>query len=55
MTPKGKILVARPGAIGDVCMLMPIVKALSRDFEVHWLIRERACPSSNAFPPSPAA
>jgi ADP-heptose:LPS heptosyltransferase len=45
-----KILVARPGAIGDVCMLMPIAKALSRDFEVHWLIRDTRKPIVQRFP-----
>jgi ADP-heptose:LPS heptosyltransferase len=46
----GKILVARLGAIGDICMLMPIVQALSHHFEVDWLIRERHAPLAQRFP-----
>ncbi len=35
----GKVLVIRPGALGDVCLAIPFVRSLERYFEVHWLIR----------------
>jgi ADP-heptose:LPS heptosyltransferase len=47
---KGRILVARLGAIGDICMLMPIVQALSHHFDVDWLIRESHAPLVQRFP-----
>lgn len=37
---KPNLLVCRIGAVGDVCLAIPIVKALSRFFNVYWLIRE---------------
>src|SRR5579859_6500593 len=33
-----KILLLRPGAMGDVCMAIPYAAALARQCEVHWLI-----------------
>ena len=50
MEGKPKILVARIGAIGDICMLIPVVHALSRRYEVHWLIRESHMALVRCFP-----
>ena len=50
MNEKSKILVARIGAIGDICMLIPLVHALSRHYEVHWLIRDSHMPIVQCFP-----
>jgi ADP-heptose:LPS heptosyltransferase len=50
MAGKPKIVVARIGAIGDICMLIPVVHALSRLYEVHWLIRESHVPIVRCFP-----
>lgn len=33
-----KILILRPGAMGDVCMAVPFVAALARHGAVHWLL-----------------
>lgn len=35
-----KLLVARIGALGDVCMFAPLARALAARHEVHWLIRD---------------
>lgn len=45
-----KILVCRIGAFGDVCMTLPVVHALSKEFEVHWLIRENHASILELFP-----
>lgn len=45
-----KILVARIGAFGDVCMLLPVVRALARRHEVHWLVRDAYLPVLRCFP-----
>lgn len=45
-----KLLIARIGAIGDVCLLLPVVHALSRHFAVHWLIRDTHIPVVRSFP-----
>ena len=45
-----KILVARIGAFGDVCMLAPLVRGLAREHEVHWLIRDAYAPVIHGFP-----
>lgn len=50
MTTRRKILVARIGAFGDVCMLLPIVRALARHHEVHWLVRDTYVPVVRGFP-----
>ena len=50
MSGKSKILVARIGAIGDICMLLPLVLTLSRRYEVHWLIRDAHIPIVRCFP-----
>lgn len=47
---KSRILVARIGAIGDICMLIPVVHALARHYEVHWLIRDSHRPVVQCFP-----
>lgn len=49
-TRRKKILVARIGAFGDVCMLLPVVRALARHHEVHWLVRDAYVPVVRAFP-----
>lgn len=46
----GKILIARIGAFGDVCMLAPLVRNLSREHEVHWLIRDAYAPVIRGLP-----
>jgi len=33
-----KLLLLRPGAMGDVCMTVPLVRALQEHYEVHWLV-----------------
>ncbi len=48
--PRPKVLVARIGAIGDICLLMPVVHALTRHFDVDWLIRDAHIPVVRAFP-----
>lgn len=50
MSGKSRILVARIGAIGDICMLMPVVRALARHYEVHWLIHQSHAPIVRCFP-----
>jgi ADP-heptose:LPS heptosyltransferase len=50
MTDRKKILVARIGAFGDVCMLAPLVQAVARRHEVHWLIRDAYEPVIRGFP-----
>lgn len=50
MERRRKILVARIGAFGDVCMLLPIVRALSRHHDVHWLVRDVYLPAVRCFP-----
>ncbi len=45
-----KMLVTRIGAFGDVCMLIPVVKALSRHFQVDWLVRPQYVPVIRSFP-----
>ncbi len=35
-----RMLVTRIGALGDVCMMIPIVCELEKSFEVDWLIRD---------------
>jgi ADP-heptose:LPS heptosyltransferase len=37
--PLKKILACRTGAFGDVCMILPLIDALSAHADVHWLIR----------------
>lgn len=48
--PRRKLLIARIGAIGDICLLLPLVRALARHAEVHWLIRDTHVPLVRAFP-----
>lgn len=50
MTGRRKLLVARIGAFGDVCMLAPIVRSLARHHDVHWLIRDAYEPVIRGFP-----
>lgn len=50
MTRRKKILMARIGAFGDVCMLAPMVRTLARSHEVHWLIRDAYVPVVRSFP-----
>jgi ADP-heptose:LPS heptosyltransferase len=38
------------GAIGDICMLLPIVDSLSQHYEVDWLIRRSHAPLLRCFP-----
>lgn len=45
-----KLLVARIGAFGDVCMLAPLVRGLAREHDVHWLIRDAYAPVIRGFP-----
>ncbi len=45
-----KVLVCRTGAFGDVCMALPIVHALTRHCEVHWLIGRIYAPLLQLFP-----
>jgi ADP-heptose:LPS heptosyltransferase len=47
---KPRILVARLGAIGDICLLTPVVHALTRHAEVDWLIRDSHVPLVQGFP-----
>lgn len=53
MERRRKILVARIGAFGDVCMLLPIVRLLSRHHDVHWLVRDAYVPAVRCFPDLP--
>ncbi|NBP51919.1 MAG: hypothetical protein EBU70_12240, partial [Actinobacteria bacterium] len=50
MTGRRKLLVARIGAFGDVCMLAPLVRSLARCHDVHWLIRDAYEPVIRGFP-----
>jgi ADP-heptose:LPS heptosyltransferase len=50
MSERPKLLAARIGAIGDICLLMPVMHALSRHFDVHWLIRDTHIPVVQTFP-----
>jgi ADP-heptose:LPS heptosyltransferase len=45
--------VCRTGAFGDVCMAMPVVRALSAHCEVHWLVRQRNDAVLRLFPEVP--
>jgi ADP-heptose:LPS heptosyltransferase len=47
---KPRILVARLGAIGDLCLMTPVVHALTRHAEVDWLIRDTHVPLVQGFP-----
>jgi ADP-heptose:LPS heptosyltransferase len=47
--PRPKILVARIGAFGDVCMLLPLVRSLAKGFDVHLLVRDAYVPVVRAF------
>jgi ADP-heptose:LPS heptosyltransferase len=44
-----KVLILRPGAMGDVCMAVPLVAALARQCEVHWLLHRVYMPIPRAF------
>lgn len=46
---KPRILVARLGAIGDLCLMTPVVHALARHAEVDWLIRDTHVPLIQGF------
>jgi ADP-heptose:LPS heptosyltransferase len=48
--PRPRLLVARIGAIGDVCLLLPLVHALQRHFRIDWLIRDSHVAVVRAFP-----
>ncbi len=43
------MLVTRIGAFGDVCLLIPVVHELQRQFEVDWLIRDCYQPVVQSF------
>lgn len=43
-----KLLVARIGALGDVCMFAPVARALAARHDVHWLIRDAYVPAIRA-------
>ncbi|MDX2167209.1 MAG: glycosyltransferase family 9 protein [Deltaproteobacteria bacterium] len=45
-----RVLVARIGAIGDICLLLPVVHALARHCDVDWLIRDEHVALVRAFP-----
>src|SRR5262245_23848256 len=45
-----RILVLRPGALGDACMALPIVAGLARQAEVSWLVRSVYAPVVRHFP-----
>ena len=45
MNRRLKLLVARIGALGDVCMFAPVARALAARHEVHWLIRDTWVPA----------
>jgi len=45
-----KILVIRPGAMGDVCLALPLVRALAVEHDVSWLIRRHYVPLVECFP-----
>lgn len=47
---KPRILLCRIGAIGDICMAMPLVKSLSEKYEVDWLIRKTNASLLDLFP-----
>ena len=49
MGDKSRILIGRIGAIGDICMLIPLVRALAKTHEVHWLIHEAHRPLVGLF------
>lgn len=44
-----KILIARLGAFGDVCMAIPLVRSLLRQADVHWLVRRDYEPLIRSF------
>lgn len=44
-----KVLILRPGAMGDVCMAVPFVTALARRCEVHWLLHRVYEPIARGF------
>jgi ADP-heptose:LPS heptosyltransferase len=44
-----KVLILRPGAMGDVCMAVPLVAALARRCDVHWLLHRVYAPIPRAF------
>jgi hypothetical protein len=50
MSKRPKILIARIGAIGDICMLLPFVHALSERYELHWLVHSAHRPLLDRFP-----
>jgi ADP-heptose:LPS heptosyltransferase len=45
-----KVLICRTGALGDVCMTLPVVDALARHCDVHWLIGRPHAPLLQLFP-----
>jgi ADP-heptose:LPS heptosyltransferase len=45
-----RMLVTRIGALGDVCMMIPVVRELERYFEVDWLIRDCYESAVQSFP-----
>jgi ADP-heptose:LPS heptosyltransferase len=45
-----KVLIIRPGAMGDVCMAVPFAAALARHCEVHWLVGRAYAAIPRAFP-----
>src|SRR5258708_4724514 len=45
-----KVLVIRLGAMGDVCMTLPVVVALQQHCEVHWLVRKAYAGIPRLFP-----
>lgn len=45
-----KVLIIRLGAMGDVCMAVPVVAALQRHCDVHWLVRQAYADIPRLFP-----
>jgi ADP-heptose:LPS heptosyltransferase len=45
-----RVLVLRPGAMGDVCLSLPVVAGLARHADVTWLLRPAYVPLVRLFP-----
>jgi len=47
---RSKLLAIRLGAMGDVCLLAPVIRALQEFVSVDWLVSERYAPGVRIFP-----
>lgn len=45
-----RVLLLRPGALGDVCMALPVAAGLTRHADVTWLLRPAYIPVLRLFP-----